>query len=223
MSVLMAETPEEAAAVPGATFMGLPAAHSWTLDDLALLPDDGRRYEIVDGSLHVTPAPALRHQFYCSWLHEALVVHRPPDIAVVEGANIILPGEPTRLLVPDVLAVPTGYIDSDDDSLAVPASAVPLAVEVVSPSSTTHDRFTKPALYAEAGIPHYWRVEGGKDGPTVHVYALAPGSDPRTETDTGIDGDRAGYTRTHVVRPRQTTTLDAPWKVTLTPPTRSAG
>jgi Uma2 family endonuclease len=224
MSVLMAETPEGTAAVPEATFMGLPPAHSWTLDDLALLPDDGRRYEIVDGSLHVTPAPALRHQRHCGWLILALAVGTPDGYEVLPGANVILPGELTRLLVPDVLAV--RITDIDDDPLAVPASAVPLAVEVVSPSSTTHDRFTKPALYAEAGIPHYWRVEQGKDGPTVHVYALAAGSDTRTahtETETGIDGGRAGYTRTHVVRPGQTTTLDLPWKVTLTPPTRSAG
>jgi Uma2 family endonuclease len=81
---------------------------------------------------------------------------------------------------------------------------VPLAVEVVSPSSTTHDLFTKPALYAEAGIPHYWRVETGRDGPTVYVYALAE--------------DCAAYSCTHLVRPGETVSIDEPWAVTLTPP-----
>jgi Uma2 family endonuclease len=232
MSVLMAEKTESTPAAPPEPFAGLPPAHSWTLDDLPRLPDDGRRYEIVDGSLHVTPAPAYLHQFYCGWLYEALVVYRPPGVVTLPGGNVLLPGEPTRLLVPDVLAVRITDFNPAGRPLAVPAFAVALAVEVVSPSSTTHDRFTKPALYAEAGIPHFWRVEDGKDGPTVHVYALATGTEPHiNHTDAGtdnrsgtdIDGGRAGYTRTHVVRPGQTTTLNVPWKVTLTPPTHSAG
>jgi hypothetical protein len=153
-------------------------------------------------------------------LHEALLVNKPADVYVFEGANVLLPAEPTRLLVPDVLVVRAADIDLDGNPSAVPASAVPLAVEVVSPSSTTHDRFTKPVLYAEAGVPNYWRVEcgvpghsrsdglgAGPAGPTVHVYALAAGV--------------AAYTRTHLVRPGQTVVVDAPWPVTLTAPERA--
>ncbi len=209
MSVLMAKTTEDAPAVPAATFAGLPATHAWTLDDLARLPDDGRRYEIVDGSLHVTPAPAYLHQRSCAWLDRAIAAGMPDGYDVLQGANVLLPAEPTRLLVPDVLAVRTTDIDPGEDPLAVPASAVPLVVEVVSPSSATHDRFTKPVLYAEAGIPHYWRVESDHDGPTVHVYALV------------VDADAAGYTRTHLARPGQTTTIDVPWKIILVPPQRA--
>jgi Uma2 family endonuclease len=209
MSALMTETTEGTPTASAESFLGVPATHSWTLDDLPRLPDDGRRYEIVDGSLHVTPAPALLHQRYCGWLYEALLANKPADVEIFPGANVVLPAERTRLLVPDVLAVRSADVDVDDNPPAAPASAVPLAVEVVSPSSTTHDRFTKPALYAEAGIPNYWRVEIGPDGPTVHVYKLV------------VDG--ATYTRTHVVRPGQTATVDAPWQVTLTPPKRASG
>jgi Uma2 family endonuclease len=217
MSVLMAEKTGEASTASAESFFGLPVTHSWTLDDLARLPDDGRRYEIVDGSLHVAPAPAVLHQLHCGWLHEALLANKPADVYVFEGANVMLPAEPTRLLVPDVLVVRVTDIDIDDNPFAVPASAVPLAVEVVSPSSITHDRFTKPALYAEAGVPSYWRVETGRDGPTVHVYALAAGA-------AGAAGavGAAEYTRTHLVRPGQTVVVDAPWPVTLTPPERAA-
>jgi Uma2 family endonuclease len=158
--------------------------------------------------LHVAPAPAYLHQRYCGWLHEALLPNKPTGIDVLPGANVLLPAKPTRLLVPDVLAVRATDIDIRDNPLAVPASAVPLAVEVVSPSSTTHDRFTKPALYAQAGVPHYWRVETGPDGPTVHVYTLV--------------ADAASYTRAHVVRPGATVAVDAPWPVTLTPPELAA-
>jgi Uma2 family endonuclease len=207
MSVLMAETTEGTPAVAPTTFMGLPITHSLTLDDLALLPDDGRRYEIVDGSLHVSPAPANLHQRYCMWLTLALVAEMPDGYEILQGANVLLPAERVRLLIPDVLAVRKPDDDAYGDAPAFPASAVPLAVEVVSPSSTTHDRFTKPALYAEARIPNYWRVEIGKNGPTVHLYALG--------------ADDVVYTRTHVVRPGQTVVVDAPWKVLLTPPERA--
>jgi hypothetical protein len=90
----------------------------------------------------------------------------PDGHDVLSGANVLLSGEPTRLLVvPDVLALRiSADVNPGTYPLAVPASAVVLAVEVVSPSSTTHDRFIKPALYAEAGIPSYWRVEHGTDG-----------------------------------------------------------
>jgi Uma2 family endonuclease len=210
MSTLMADRTEDTSIAASDAFFGLPATHSWTLDDLARLPDDGRRYEIVDGSLHVSPAPVFLHQIHCGWLHEALLVNRPADVFVVEGANVVLPAERTRLLIPDVLAVRRADIDVGDNPLAASASAMLLAVEVVSPSSTTHDRFTKPALYAEAGVPSYWRVETGRDGPTVHVYALA--------ADHRADSGGAAYTRTHVVHPGQSAVVDAPWKVTLSPP-----
>jgi Uma2 family endonuclease len=204
MSVLVAEKTEDTSTAPAGAFFGLPAIHSWTLDDLARTPDDGRRYEIVDGSLHVAPAPAYLHQRHCGWLYAALYATKPADFDVVESVNVVLPAERERLLIPDVLAVRLSDIDVRKNPTAIPASAVPLAVEVVSPSSTTHDRFTKPALYAEAGIPSYWRVESEQDGPIVYVHALAE--------------DCAAYARTHVVRPGQTATIDAPWPVTLTPP-----
>jgi len=146
------------------------------------------------------------------WLIFALASRMPDTFKVFPGLNVVLPAEHTRLLVPDVLAVRLADVDVERNPLSIPASAVPLAVEVVSPSSTTHDRFTKPALYAEAGIPHHWRVEIGRDGPTVHVHALVAGG------ETDLDG--AMYARTHVVRPGQTVTVDAPWPVTLTPPRR---
>jgi hypothetical protein len=63
------------------------------------------------------------------------------------------------------------------------------------------------SAFAEAGIPNYWRVETGRDGATVHVYALAEGGT---------------YTRTHLVRPGQTVAVDAPWPVDLAPPEYAA-
>jgi Uma2 family endonuclease len=174
----------------------------WTLEDLARLPDDGRRYEIIDGSLLVSPAPAYLHQRDCTWLIAALLAHKPDGYEVLPGGNVLLPALRTRMLVPDVLAVRESDIEVADNPLAVPAGAVPLAVEVVSPSSVTMDLVTKPALYAEAGVPSYWRVERGDAGPTVRVHALSGGT----------------YKKVRTIRPGETVTLDEPWTVVLTPP-----
>src|ERR1044072_8348809 len=48
-----------------------------------------------------------------------------------------------------------------------------LAVEIVSPTSQSMDRITKPALYARAGIPYYWRIETD-GGITVHAHKIDP-------------------------------------------------
>jgi Uma2 family endonuclease len=58
-------------------------------------------------------------------------------------------------------------------SSKVPPTEVILAVEIVSPGSVTLDRFAKPALYAEAGIPFYWRIETF-NGVEVHTHRLNP-------------------------------------------------
>lgn len=76
------------------------------------------------------------------------------------------------MLVPDVV-VAQGAAVWSGRSVLTPADLV-LAVEVVSPSSTTTDRVTKPTLYAAAGVPAYWRIEpGGVEGPSVVTYRLS--------------------------------------------------
>ncbi len=212
MSLLMAETSEGAPTGPASPFAGLPASHSWTLDDLDRLPEDGRRYEIVDGSLHVSPSPSLTHQIRVGWLYVALLENTPDGCFAASGpVDVLLSTEPARVLVPDVLA--GCGVDTEAELHYLEPAHLRLVVEVVSPSSTTHDRFTKPALYAEAGIPTYWRVERGGDGPSVHVHHLTSPAD---------GGGDAAYTRICVIRPGETATLDKPWPVTLTPPRRTS-
>jgi Uma2 family endonuclease len=201
MTALMTEAPHAEPAP------AMAPDHEWTPDDLTRLPDDGRRYEILDGSLLVSPAPAFWHQVVCAWLLATLTKSAPTDHVVIPGANLLLPAPPTRLFVPDVLAVyPPPGLDMDDH-LTLPPDLVPLAAEVVSRSSVTMDRITKPALYAEAGVGHFWRVERGPDGPTVHVFALSGGA----------------YKRIHLVRPGERVEVDAPWPIPLAPPVRGGG
>jgi Uma2 family endonuclease len=59
-----------------------------------------------------------------------------------------------------------------------PASAVVLAVEVVSPESQVRDRERKPQVYARAGIRHFGRVAQSDGRPAVCVYELDPATSP---------------------------------------------
>jgi Uma2 family endonuclease len=149
----------------------------WTVDDL---PEDvDFRYELVDGSLLVSPPPRLGHQDVStqlvlklsplldqSWrcggpvgVYFDLRNYREPDVAIYRRSA--LRGE--RLFVRDVL----------------------LAVEVMSPSSVKNDRITKPVQYAAAGIPHFWRLE--LDPLVLLTYAL----DGETYRETGRFDDEA--------------------------------
>jgi Uma2 family endonuclease len=148
----------------------------------------------------------VTHQFRIVWLNVALLENMPDGCFALPGnIDVLLSAEPARVLVPDVVA--GAGVDMEGEGRYLEPANLRLVVEVVSPSSTTHDRVTKAALYAEAGIPAYWCVERGADGPTVHVHHLADGPT---------------YVRTCVVRPGQTVTLDRPWPVTLTPPRRTS-
>jgi len=133
----------------------------WTADDVESLADAGdhARFEVYEGGvLVVSPAPGVGHQRASYWLHRALAqaaAAAGADAEVLEAVNVSLPGG--KLLVPDVVVVAAGAID--ENTTRVPSDAVLAVVEVVSPSTVSIDRAVKPAMYAEAGIPVYWRVE----------------------------------------------------------------
>lgn len=140
----------------------------WTLADLASLPDDGQRYEIVDGSLLVSPPLTVLHQAVTARISRLLAAAAGSELEVLEGVGVQLPN---GLLVPDVVVAHGASVWSGRSVLA-PADLL-LAVEVVSPSSRTTDRITKPALYAAARVPAYWRVELGRETPSVVTYRLS--------------------------------------------------
>jgi Uma2 family endonuclease len=167
----------------------------WTEPDLHLFPQDGHRYEIVEGSLHVTPPLADAHESVVRGLVGTLRGAAPdgwwvcPRLGVTCGASN---------LVPDVTVLrprSSGAIWCDPADVA-------LVVEVESPASRRYDRLLKPALYADAGIAGYWRVEPGPDGPVLHAYALAR------------DGR---YAAQRSVRAGELVAVDAPYPVRLAP------
>ena len=143
----------------------------WTEADLLALPDDAQRYELLEGSLVVKPPPTVGHQRVAKRLTR-LLDGAAPGFEAVEAVGVRVADG--TLFVPDVVVAGTDALEAAGSGVLDAAAAL-LVVEVVSPSSRTQDRITKPALYAVAGIPAYWRVEQ-EDGPVVHVFRLVGSS-----------------------------------------------
>jgi Uma2 family endonuclease len=167
----------------------------WTVADLARLPDDGNRYEIVDGRLVMSPSPAVWHQVATASLRRSVEVAMPPGFAALENVGVATSAEADRYLIPDLCVLRLSGRGVDDDRVAVDPADVRLVVEVVSPSSANLDRKVKPLLYAEAGIPSYWRAERGESGVSVTIYELVAGN----------------YRPVCEVPPGETVAFDRPW------------
>jgi Uma2 family endonuclease len=144
----------------------LPFGRPLTVDDLEQLPDDGHRYELLDGSLLVTPAPGWGHQAVAKNVMLLLDASCPPDFRVVP-ARFEWRIRSDTALQPDVL------VARYSDLAAAPGRkyllAPPLlAVEVLSPSTRRIDRMTKFAAYDDEGVTAYWIVD--PDRPSIDVF-----------------------------------------------------
>lgn len=136
-----------------------------TVHDLEGMPDDGRRYELIDGVLLVSPAPGRRHQKIGYRLYHVLEVACPPEFDVIGAPFAVHDDTDSLELQPDVLV---GRFE-DFTERDLPAPPV-LAVEVLSPSTALHDRNTKKAAYERMGVASYWVIS--PDGPSVTVFEL---------------------------------------------------
>lgn len=144
---------------------------AWTLDDLTPLPADGSRYELIDGSLLVSPPPSPLHQVVATALQLLLHEAAPGHLLVLAGGagiHVALPAEQTQFLVPDVLVVRRDAVAGALQAFA-PADVV-LVVEVISPSTVTRDQVAKRSLCACLGLAGYWLVD---PNPPASVSALS--------------------------------------------------
>jgi Uma2 family endonuclease len=137
--------------------MGMPAQETWwTLEMVRALPDDGKRYEVLDGALLVSRAPSFRHQRAVQLLFRILDeytrAHRIGE-TMLSPADIEL--SPTRLVQPDVFVVPA------DLRVATwrDVTRLHLAAEVISPSTARADRMEKRTAYQDKEVPEYWVVD----------------------------------------------------------------
>ena len=134
-----------------------------TYDDYRLLPNDRNRYEILDGELSVTPAPATKHQIALGNLYRILSIH---VFANQTGRLLLAPTDlilaATTVVQPDLI-----FIDRNRSRVVTERGvegAPTLVVEILSPTTHRTDRQTKAQLYAKYGVPHYWLID-----PDQHV------------------------------------------------------
>ena len=132
----------------------------YTLRDLESFPDDGSRYELLDGVLLVTPAPALRHEVVVAAIVRALNGYLSPDLALVFSRGSV-EVEPNLHLEPDVLVVPAEELrhGMDPETRWTAIHSWWLAVEVSGAGSTPYDRDYKGPAYLALGVREVWRVD----------------------------------------------------------------
>ena len=150
-----------------------PAQGYWTYDDFLRLPDDGNRYEIIDGVLYMVNAPDPEHQLAVHQIaveFELYVRRNPAGIVFASPIEVHLP-DIARPVQPDVL-----FIAADRRSIIKAKfieGAPDLIVEVTSPSTMRADRTIKFDAYERAGVREYWIVNPKTH--SIEVYAPVNG------------------------------------------------
>ncbi|MGQ0570061.1 MAG: Uma2 family endonuclease [Armatimonadota bacterium] len=137
--------------------------------DYETLPHDGKRYEIHEGGLSVTPAPSPQHQRILRELFRILDAHvRSRDLGEVFFAPIDVILSDISIVQPDLV-----YLATDRRRLVSSRGiegAPSLLVEILSPSTAHIDRHAKLQLYASHGVPDYWIVDG--EARSIEAYSL---------------------------------------------------
>lgn len=140
-----------------------------TYEDYVQLPNDGKRYEILEGELSVTPAPSTKHQIAVGNLFKLLSRHIDSNnLGRLLFAPVDLILEPTSVLQPDLLFI-LNVRQNIITQRAVEA-APDLVIEILSQSTSRTDRITKAQIYARHKVPAYWIVD--PDQETLEIYLL---------------------------------------------------
>ena len=142
-----------------------------TYEDYRQFPDDGKRYEILDGEIYMTPSPSPRHQYVSKRLQRILeryfedrlgyqVFDSPLDVILADD----------DIVQPDLLVV----ADRPQISARGIEGAPIVVVEILSPSRPAYDRLTKARRYAARGVLHYWLVD--PEARTIECFRLDSGA-----------------------------------------------
>lgn len=152
----------------------------WTYDDLLETPDDGKRYEIIDGELFVAAAPLLKHQAALSETNDLVKGFvRVNDLGQVYFAPVDVFFSSTNVVEPDLIYV--SWETLARSGAARIDGAPDLVVEVLSPSTRRIDLTRKTALYAANGVPEYWLID--PEAETVSILCLRDGAYVAQEPD----------------------------------------
>ncbi len=144
-------------------------AKTVTYDDYLALPDDGKKHEIIDGELYMTPAPLTNHQRISGRIEFELrkfVTENKLGEVFYAPLDVVL--SMTDIVQPDILFVSKdrSHIITKKNIIAAPD----LIIEILSETTETLDRVTKKNLYERYGVKEYWIVD--PSARTVEQYVL---------------------------------------------------
>jgi len=165
--------------------MTMPELDAWsgqdrilTVDDMEDMPDDEFRYELDDGVLIVSPAPAFPHQLAVTRLAVLLDHACPEGLVVLAGVGVNINKFQHR--VPDVAVV-----RSDRPDTVFEERPPELVIEVASPRTRLYDANRKKDVYQSFGIPAYWIVDPDRGRPALKVFELRDGEYAEVARVTG--------------------------------------
>ncbi|MFG2945039.1 Uma2 family endonuclease [Streptomyces adustus] len=134
---------------------------------------EGSKVEIIEGIITVSPVPTVLHNVITGCIQRRLYSVIPEDWGIYQTMAIAVPSR-MGMLMPDLVVTPRP--DHREADSHIPAALAELVVEVDSRTNAGHDRVSKPAAYAAAGIPLYLLVDRwAPDGPTVTLYGEPKG------------------------------------------------
>ncbi|MCP9462936.1 MAG: Uma2 family endonuclease [Nitrospira sp.] len=149
-----------------------PTTTKLTYHDYLLLPDDGKRYEIIDGDLFMTPAPVTRHQTIAMRLSHLLMTYlesHPVGIVLAAPCDVVL--SEVDVVQPDLLLI------RHDSAARITEKNIQgppdIIIEILSPGTATRDRDLKRKRYEHFGVQEYWLVD--PDQNTLEILALKNG------------------------------------------------
>jgi Uma2 family endonuclease len=144
-----------------------------TYEDYCALPDDGKRYEIIDGDLLATPSPVTKHQrasINLVFLIESYLRSRPLGELFAAPFDVLLDSH--TIVVPDLV-----YVRNENRNVLTDKNiqgAPDLVIEILSPSTARVDRVLKLRKFADRGVAHYWIVDPAAE--TLEALEWAEGS-----------------------------------------------
>jgi Uma2 family endonuclease len=151
-----------------------PKQGDWTYEDYLRLPDDGRRYEIIQGVLYVANAPSYDHQFSVLKIatkFEVWAETQKAGVVITAPFEVHLPGI-AKPVQPDILFIAKDRTPSPGTQIF--EGAPDLIVEVLSPGSLRLDQHVKFGAYEQAGVREYWIVDPKTRA--ITVYSLPENS-----------------------------------------------